>query len=1029
MMHGILGLEKTKSMQDNSVQAPTHSSSVSSDSSEAENHLYENPEEIKTPKVPQTHCKRWVADRNRTQKESHVRPNLCSADKPSLRKNTSRVTGLNKQRHNKRWKKSSKVGGRKNADLNTTSETKFKDCGQEFKEEPQWYTEPLSDNVTSNNLKSKLETAYKSSFPSFDAELLEKLPASIRDLCIDDGCSKDYLWTGAFVDGHFVDIPTLLDKTELSEILDCSKTNSDSLDNLQKSVDLFCEEDTNQSLMDSCGFDFKQGNEILNIGRKNEDRMQFEGEHNVILDGLPLNIWEDSSTIGGVERSSPMAISCTNQLGSDQVNLWLSSTTGSSLINKTGIEPYCKESTPLSDKDDGWPDCSEASEKETYFSIITNKNDAVFSCESNPQSESPSSQETQTSELSATKDKDSVQNESSFSNIYREDCGSWSVLCKSGNRMSPFTLRSIDSVTFPIELNVNMTTGIPTACSEDDLLSLLPGSEYLQLDDSFLIELPVMTSKEKLDITKYNAQADKIETGKWSPIFGICQENLSEKKDNLNSRVIEEIWKATPEEDKAAFSEDGINTEKCHSCSLGTETPMKHVNITKLKKCPLQKSESNFWEDKLGNTQILDSTNVDITSHCSEWQTGSDQTDVSVTGGIEHLMSNTKQSEFSPSENTFPKPTTTPSTLQPTSFTADQKSLINCDLQQNGNEESIEQNIINDISIVLPEDLWGNLNDYLNDSTEPSESSFLPFELSCPVPEMLSLTSTLEIDSDKMNQQPSTIPQVSSDLIITNNDKLQNLIHQDHMSIAAQTLYPTSKQLFTKEVVLTRLQDNPVQNTECNVSQHQYESNMMCDHSISVLSKEKSECSSISKQDVLIHQVEFEMKSNKETDLDKSSLISVDADEDKLNFLQGRLQEIHPEHGDSKMPQQTANLNVCASNTKIKVEDDLQHLQKSKDELELCKESCFFSCSHLEASLPESERCQECLRETCCSLDCHLSTKNTDCCRNSSITTTSKDAKSSLHEEQMVSSLTNFLIKLIKDIWMQVFFKDLQVKS
>ncbi|XP_069754926.1 uncharacterized protein KIAA0232-like [Narcine bancroftii] len=991
MMQGILSLEKTKSVQDNSVQAPTFSSSVSSDSSETENHLNENPEEFKTSKVPQTQCKRWVADRNRLHKEGHVKPNLCSADKPSFRKNASKVTGLNKQRHNKRWKKSSKVGGRKSADLITTPEPKFKDRGQEFREEPQWYTEPLSDNVASNHLKSKLETAYKSSLPSFDTELLEKLPASIRDLCIDDGHTKDYLWTGAFVDGHFVDIPTLLDKTELSEILHYSKTSSDSLDDLQKSVDLFCEEDTDKPLMDC--YDFKQDKEILNIGRKNEDLIKFEGEHNVRLDGLHLNIWEDSPTVGGMERSSPVGISCTNQLSSDQVKLWLSSTTDSSLINKTGIEPICKDPSTLSDQDAGWPDCLEANKKDTYFSVINDQNDSTFSCDSNAQSKSPS-QQTQTSVLNAIKEKDLVQNESSFLNIFREDCGSWSVLCKSGNRMSPFTLRNIDSVTFPIELNVNMTTGIPTACSEDDLLSLLPGSEYLQLDDSFLIELPVMSSKEKMDITRHSAQADKIETGKWNPIFEICQENLSEKKD-LNSRVIEEIWKATP-----AFSEDGININKCHNCSSRPEVPLKQANMTKLQKCPLQKSEHNFWEDKLGDSEIVDSTNVDVTGHSHKWKTGSDQREVSVTGGIEYLMSNTKENEFSPSENNFLKPTISPGTMEQNRFTADRKSLINCDLQQNISEESTEQNIINDISINLPEDLWGNLNDYLNDSTEPSESSFLPFELNCPVSQMLGLTSTLEIDSSKVQPQYCTLPKVSSDLIITSNAKLQSAPQQDHMNIADQTTYPNSDQLFTKEVVLTRLQDNPAQNTESNFSHHQCKSEMMADSSISVLSKEKSECSNISKQKIQILQEECETKCYKETGLNKGYLISVDDDKDKLNVLQGRLQVIHSEHGDSMMPQQ----NVCAFNTKMKV-DDLQPSKKdkvSKDELELCKENCTFSCSHLKVTLPESERSKKCLRETCCPvLDSHLSTENTGCCRTSSITSTSIDDNSSCKEQML----------------------------
>uniref|UniRef100_UPI00398E5781 uncharacterized protein KIAA0232-like isoform X2 n=1 Tax=Pristiophorus japonicus TaxID=55135 RepID=UPI00398E5781 len=1000
MMHGILGLEKTKSMQDNSVQAPTHSSSVSSDSSEAENDLYENPEEIKTYKVPQTQCKRWMADRNRTPKESQVRASLCSADKPSLRKSTGKVGGLNKQRHNKRWKRSTKVGSKKNADLNTATELKFKDNGQEFKEEPQWYTEPLSDNVISNNLKSKLETAYKSSLPSFDADLLEKLPASIRDLCIDDNCPTDYLWTGAFVDGHFVDIPALLDKREFTEILDCSKTNSDSLA-LQKSVDLFCEGDINQSMVDSCAFNLKQDSGILNlVESKNEDLTQFEGECSVILDGLPLNIWEDGPAGGMEALSSPSGTSCTNQLSSDQVKLWLSSTSGSTLIGKTGTQPFCKEPTLLSDKVDGWQDQSEASEKDAYFSVIKDQNDTVFSSgettnwKNNPHDESVSLEPSQSSMLIATKDDGSIENKSSFSNIFREDCSSWSVLCKSGNLMPPFTLRNIDSVTFPIELNVNMATGIPTACSEDDLLSLLPGSEYLQLDDSFLIELPVLASKEKVGITKHSVQADAIEAGKWNPIFGICQESLSEKKDDLNSRVIEEIWKATPEEDETTFSEDGMKNPKCHSCSLATEIPMKQAVLAKLQNCPLQKSESNFWEDKLGKSQMLDSMDIDMTKHGSEWKIGSEQTDVSVTGGIEHLMTlgKKKESEFSPSKNTLLKTASTHSTLESSSFIADPKSLIKAHLQQNVHVEEIEeQSIINEISIDLPEDLWGNLTDYLNDSTEPRECSFLPFELSCPVPQMLTITSSLDSNTGKMNQSARTIPKLSSDLIMPHGDKLESSVHQDCMTMSAQTnIYPTSEQLFTKEVVLTRLEDVPVQKSECNFCKDQQgSSEIMSGSSNSTPSKDKSECHRVPKtnlkQDVqILQRMEFESKTCKETGLDKSNLISQDADEDKLSFLLSEFQDPCLEHDHSKMPQQTADCKVCASNTKKKEENDQQQLEKGKaskdgDELELCKESCPFSLRDSEVLLSKAESPEDCPKETCCLLfDSHLSSKNTD---------------------------------------------------
>ncbi|XP_067899188.1 uncharacterized protein [Heterodontus francisci] len=1013
-------VEEQKTVPSNIVQSGANKPTSVKDreESEAENDLYESPEEIKTSKVPQTQCKRCVVERNQTQKESQVRASLCSTDKPSLRKNIGKVSGLNKQRHNKRWKRSTKVG-RKNADLNTATELKFSDNGQEFKEEPQWYTEPLSDNVISNNLKSKLETAYKSSLPSFDTDLLEKLPASIRDLCIDDNCPTDYLWTGAFVDGHFVDLPVLLDKGEFSEILDCSKTNSDSLDNLQKSVDLFCEGDINRSMVDSCAFDLKQDSGILNfIGSKNEDLTQFEGECRVILDGLPLNIWEDGPTTGGVETlSSPLGISCTNQLRSDQVKLWLSSTSGSSLIDKTGAQPFCEDPTPLSDKDDGWQDRSEASEKDTDFSVIKDQNDTVFSgettnWENNSQGESVSLEPSQSSVLIATKGDDSVENKSSFSDVLREDCSSWSLLCKSGNLMPPLTLRNIDTVNFPIELNVNMATDIPTACSEDDLLSLLPGSEYLQLDDSFLIELPVMASKEKLEITKHGAQTDEIEAGNWNPIFGICRESLSEKKDDLNSKVIEEIWKATPDEDKTTFSEDGIKIAKCHSCSLGTELSMKQVAPAKLENSPLQKSENNFWEGKLGKSQILDSMDVDMTKHGSEWKTGCEQTDVSFTEGIEHLtLSNKEESEFSPSNDTLLKTTSPHSTSESSNFTDDPNSLIKAGLQQNVHVESIEeQSIINDISVDLPEDLWGNLTDYLNDSTEPRECSFLPFELSCHVPQMFTVTSSLDSNTGEMNQQPRTIPKLSSDLIIPHDDKLLSSVDQDCMTMSAQSnIYPTSRQLLTKEVVLTRLEDISGQKTECNFhSDHQGSSEMTSGSSNSTLGKEKSECHRVPKtnpkQDLRILQVEFESETCKKTDLDQCNLVSQDADDDKLSFLQSEFQELCPEHDHSKMPQQTEDSKARASNTRKKEADDQQQLEKGKankneDGLELCK-----------VLLPKADSPKNCPKETCCLLlDNHLCSKKTDClcCRNDRIMVTSIDVNPSPHEEQQMLTKPN----------------------
>ncbi|XP_048399267.1 uncharacterized protein KIAA0232-like [Stegostoma tigrinum] len=995
MMSSILGLDKAESMQGHSVQAPTHSSSISSDSSEAENDFYENAEEMKTSKFPQSQCKRWMVARNQTSKENQIRASLCSTDKPSLRKNTGKGNGLNKQRNNKRWKRSTKVVSRKSADLNTAAELKFKDEGQEFKEEPQWYTEPLSDNVVSNNLKSKLETAYKSNVPSFDTDLLEKLPVSIRDLCIDDTCPTDYLWTGAFVDGHFVDIPALLDKGELNEILDCSKSNLDSLDNLKKSVDLICEGDMNQSIMDSCAFELKQDSGILNlIGSKGEDLTRFEGERSAMLDGVPLNIWEDGPTAGGVEALTS-SISYTNPLNTNQVKHWLSSTSESSLIGKTGAESLSKD---LSDKGVCWQELSEISERESYFSVIKNPDDVVFSGEttnwdSNSQGERVSLEPPHSSKLIATKSDDAGENKSCFPNMFGKDCNSWSSLCKSGN------FRNVDTVTYPIELSVNMSTDIPTACSEDDLLSLLPGSEYLQLDDSVLIELPVVTSKEKLEVTKHGIQTDEMKAGKWNPIFGICQEGLSEKKDDLSSRVIEEIWKASPREDKTAFSEDGIT--RCHSSSVGTELSMKPVAPADCQKCLLQNSGNNFWDEQLGKSQILDSVNVDISKHGSEWKIGSEETDDSVPKCIKLLMTQSNnECEFSSSDSTLLKSASTHSTSESSNFYVYPKSLIKADLQHTVPIEGTEeQSIINDISIDLPDDLWGNLTDYLNDSAEPRECSYLPFDLAfeSPVPQICTVTSPLDSNTGDMNQQPRTKSKLCSDLIIPHNDRL--LCSQECMTMSEQSIvYPVSGQLLTKEVVLTRLEDI-VPKPEYSICSDQ---RGLSESSNSALGPKNL------KQDLQILQAELESKPCKETSLDKTNLISQDANEDKLNFLQSQFKDLCPEHDHSKMPQQIVDYKVCTSKTRKKEEDDQQPLEKDKtnnaDELECCP----FSVRHSEVLLSKAGSMKNCPSEVCCLfLDKCLSPKNTEslCCRNPTIVITSVDANPS--EEQHMLTKPN----------------------
>eukprot|EP00062_Callorhinchus_milii_P021822 gi/632978955/ref/XP_007906199.1/ PREDICTED: uncharacterized protein KIAA0232-like [Callorhinchus milii] len=974
MMQSISGLEKAKSMKNSSVPAPIHSSSISSDSSETEMDLCENAEALKASKALPAQGKRWVGDRNRTQKDGQARP----ADK-ALKKSSGNISGLSKQRQNKRWKKAAKGGSKRNADGSPATDMKLKDRGQEFKEEAQWYTDPLTDNIMSNNSKSKLETAYKSRLSSFtDTDLLEKLPASIKDLCIDDSYSTDYLLTGAFVDGHFVDIPTLLDEKEFSEILDCSRTKSDSLDGLQKSVELFCEGDINQSALDSSAFDLKQDSGIVNFTASKTEEL--EEECSIILDGLSLldenSIWEDGPTVSRVESlGSPLSVPCPDQFASDQVRFWLSSCVPAS-VDETVAPSFFKNDALLPVQDNGWKGHYEIS-----FSALKDQCDnCVFSpgntnsWESDSQKGMVTLEPTQSHALVSTEGEIPVEINSSFKPTFKDD---WSGLCETqpGDLMDH--VRNIESETFPIELN--MAACIATACSEDDLLSLLPGSEYLQLDDSLLVEFQVERTvtppKDKADVANPAVQLGDAEAKKWGSIFGICEENLFENTDDLKSRAIEKIWKVAPDEDKAALPKSITKVTGCQT-SLGTELPLEESVVSKLQDNLVQKSECNFWEEKRGITERLGSMDTVLAADGNEWEPNSKETRAPVTGGVEQLFaqSNVRNEAFSPSDGTSLKSAPPYSTTgQPSSLGGDEKSSTNSSV------ENVEkQSKSNVIPVVLPECLWGSLRDILDDSRESSDS-FPHFELGAPIAKEQSPSGSLDYSSiDQVNALSRTIPKFCENVTRSSGEGLQSAsLPQD---------YSTSEQTPSR----------------------------FCG-SKSEGDKGKSECHIIANPSLikegLPQTTEFQATKYKETGMDKGSRATRETDKDLLNTVQLGLQALDLENNGNVAEKTQANVSECQDRTFLRggdgAQQELQMCRGTQNELEPCKPSCSVSHQHSEISPAQarSHKENDCPKGSSCQVinnqerSASTFSENADCVcsRTSSNRVACSDAK---HQEE-----------------------------
>ncbi|XP_054914613.1 uncharacterized protein KIAA0232 homolog [Poeciliopsis prolifica] len=168
---------------------------------------------------------------------------------------------------------------------------------KEYKEEPLWYTEPITEYfVPFSSCRSKLETKYRSKVGSpdgfdFSAEM-ERLPEKIQGICIaSESYQRAYLPAGSFVDGHFVEAPgdAESEPADLTDTLRCPQPeDSRDLDDkhLSEFTD-FYEVDIYQSILDTSASDTIQESRILSLIRqKSKEQGDNEAECCLVLDGL-----------------------------------------------------------------------------------------------------------------------------------------------------------------------------------------------------------------------------------------------------------------------------------------------------------------------------------------------------------------------------------------------------------------------------------------------------------------------------------------------------------------------------------------------------------------------------------------------------------------------------------------------------------------------------------------------------------------------------------------------------------------------
>ncbi|XP_022361710.1 uncharacterized protein KIAA0232 homolog isoform X2 [Enhydra lutris kenyoni] len=184
---------------------------------------------------------------------------------------------------------------------------------REYKEEPLWYTEPIAEYFVPLSRKSKLETTYRNRQDTSDltSEAVEELSESVHGLCIsNNNIHKTYLAAGTFIDGHFVEMPAVINEDiDLTGTSFCSLPEDNKyLDDIHLSeLTHFYEVDIDQSMLDPGASETMQGeSRILNmIRQKSKEKTDFEAECCIVLDGMELQgeraIWTDSTSTVGAE--------------------------------------------------------------------------------------------------------------------------------------------------------------------------------------------------------------------------------------------------------------------------------------------------------------------------------------------------------------------------------------------------------------------------------------------------------------------------------------------------------------------------------------------------------------------------------------------------------------------------------------------------------------------------------------------------------------------------------------------------------
>ncbi|XP_019408514.1 PREDICTED: uncharacterized protein KIAA0232 homolog isoform X4 [Crocodylus porosus] len=573
----------------------------------------------------------------------------------------------------KRGKRPLKEIGRKEAGGNDGKDLYLNSRNEkEYKEEPLWYTEPITEYFVPLSRKSKLETTYRNRQDACDitSEAVEELSESVHGLCIsNNNIHKTYLAAGTFIDGHFVEMPAVLNEDiELTGTSICSQAEDDKyLDDVHLSeLTHFYEVDIDQSMLDPGASDMMQGeSRILNmIRQKSKEKTDFEAECCIVLDGMELQgesaIWTDSTSSVGAEGWFLQDLSnlaqfwecCSSSSGDADGE----SFGGDSPIRLSPIlDSTMLNSHMLAGNQELFSDINEGSGVNSCFSVfeVQCSNSVLpFSFETlnlgNENADSSSSAnmlgKTQSRLLIWTKNSAFDENEH-CSNISTRTCSPWSHSEETRSDNETINIPFEESTQFNAEDINYVVPRVSSNYVDEEILEFLQ-EETCQQQARTLGEMPTLVFKKKSKLESVcGIQLEEKAEGKDYETTQVCSES-SPHGDGYSSGVIKDIWTNITDRNSAAMVEiEGIEDEMFstdvnnYCCCLDTEAKVETLQEPNK---AVQRSEYHLWEGQKENLEKRafvsnDLSKVDggdYTTPSKPWDVNQDKENSFILGGV-----------------------------------------------------------------------------------------------------------------------------------------------------------------------------------------------------------------------------------------------------------------------------------------------------------------------------------------------------------------------------------------------------------